>query len=352
MKYHYLRPRKHSELFIADKTDRNAVIDNLIKLRAYLSEKLPEKKLSGNLLLATWNLREFGNTKYGGRMVESLYYIAEIISRFDLVAIQEVRGDLTEFDKILSILGEDYAVYTSIVTSGRSGNNERQAFVYDRRTVRFEDIAGQLVLPGTKTGPSEQFARAPYVIRFQAGWIKFDVATVHIYFGKDTKSSPQYKRRVKEIKQLVDYFSNQYEKDNGKNINNMFLLGDFNIEDTKSDTYKAATSARFAVPDSILLGELPGTNRKKDKMYDQILYKSNFDDIIFGKAGVLDVYEGVFQDLSEYASRIAKHDTGKEITSKNFNDFVTYQISDHLPLWIEMKTDRADDYLKFLKKQV
>ena len=90
MNYYYLNALGEQPLYIEDKKDRDAVIDNIIRLREQLNDKkagIPEKKLTGNLILGTWNLRELGNTKYGGRMPESLYYIAEIISRFDLVAI-------------------------------------------------------------------------------------------------------------------------------------------------------------------------------------------------------------------------------------------------------------------------
>ena len=65
--------------------DRARIIAGLSSLRAGLN-KLPSKG-PGNFLLATWNIREFGGTKYGGRINDSFYYIAECISRFDLVAV-------------------------------------------------------------------------------------------------------------------------------------------------------------------------------------------------------------------------------------------------------------------------
>jgi hypothetical protein len=46
------------------------------------------------LLLATWNLRELGGAKSGGWEKEPLFYIAEIMSRFDMVAVQEARDNL------------------------------------------------------------------------------------------------------------------------------------------------------------------------------------------------------------------------------------------------------------------
>ncbi len=349
MNYFYLNPVKEQLLFIEDKKDRNAVIDNIISLRQALSDKdkgIPEKRLSGNLILGTWNIREFGNNKYNGRMVESLYYIAEIISRFDLVAIQEVRDNLGDFNSILRLLGSDWGVFTSVVTEGVSGNKERLAFLYDKRTVSFRNIAGQIVLPPGGQA-SKQFARSPYVIRFQSGWLKFDICTAHIYYGKATKSSPEYKRRVKEIKDIVTFFDKYYVQK--REANNIFVLGDFNIEDTESDTYKAATSSpAFAIPDAILKERLRGTNVKGDKIYDQILYHNRFNDISFKNAGIFDFYNTVFDSPDKYAERVEKH--YKKITAKTFEDFRTYQMSDHLPLWVEMSTDHTEGYLNNLKK--
>ena len=74
---------------IKDPVERKRVIDKLITLRAQLDKEIPEKTSFNSLLLATWNIRKFGE----GRMAESYFYIAEIISRFDLVAIQEVMGN-------------------------------------------------------------------------------------------------------------------------------------------------------------------------------------------------------------------------------------------------------------------
>ena len=46
--------------------------------------------------MGTWNLRNFDDDRfnYGPRLTESLYYITEIISRFDVIAFQEICVDL------------------------------------------------------------------------------------------------------------------------------------------------------------------------------------------------------------------------------------------------------------------
>src|SRR4051794_11284761 len=85
--------------------DQKRIAEGLIKLRAQLDRDLPRRTISDTLLLATWNIREFDSSKFGFRTSESLHYIAEVISRFDLVAIQEVREDLSALDEVQKMLG-------------------------------------------------------------------------------------------------------------------------------------------------------------------------------------------------------------------------------------------------------
>lgn len=97
--------------------------------------------------IATWNLREFGSGKYKGRDFEPIYYIAEIISHFDIITLQEVRSNLKEFDKLRKLLGPDWDYIATDTTDGSSGNDERMVFVFNRRKVQFTNIAGELTLP-------------------------------------------------------------------------------------------------------------------------------------------------------------------------------------------------------------
>ena len=113
----------------------------------------------------------------GHRTVEDLYYIAEIISRFDVLAVQEICENLDPLDKIMKILGYDYDYIVTDVTEGRSGNAERLGFIFDRNKVKFKGIAGELVLPENMLIMHEekrrQFARTPFICSFQSAWFKF-----------------------------------------------------------------------------------------------------------------------------------------------------------------------------------
>ncbi len=89
----------------ASKESERRIAEGLLKLKeAFQEVDLPRRNLSDTLLLATWNIREFDSTKYGVRGREPIFYIAEIVDRFDLVAIQEVREDLGQTKGRSSIL--------------------------------------------------------------------------------------------------------------------------------------------------------------------------------------------------------------------------------------------------------
>lgn len=126
---------------------------NLIDLRVQLDRDVPPKTVLERLLLATWNIQAFGTTN---RLEESYWYIAEILSRFDLIAIQEIKGDLSALDQVRALLGDWWDYIVTDVTEGSAGNNERLGFLFDTRKVEFGGIAGEIVLPPLKDALSHR----------------------------------------------------------------------------------------------------------------------------------------------------------------------------------------------------
>ena len=92
---------------IKDAAVRRRTIEGLQRLRLALAQELPTRTASDTPLLATWNIREFDSGKYGYREEEP-YYLAEILNRFDLIAIQEVRDGLYPLQKLCQLLGSDW----------------------------------------------------------------------------------------------------------------------------------------------------------------------------------------------------------------------------------------------------
>ena len=339
--------------------DRVRVADNLLSLRASLRNNVPRRTASETLLLATWNIRDFDSNKFkhGPRLPESFFYIAEILSAFDVVAIQEVGRNLYPLQRVLRILGPSWSYVVTDVTEGISGNSERMAFVYDRGKVLHRNIVGQVVLPQHHlVGEERQFARTPFYVAFQAGWFKFNLCAVHLYYGAD--SGEKLERRVQEIEGIAQFFARKAKKA----PENYILLGDFNIVSPEHRTRQALVDNGFVIPDE--LASIP-TNQFGTRYYDQIAFMANKDDIQLGasekNAGAYDLYRTLFKtgDWRTYfdllpAARRAKWDElpPEDADRQNYFRSIwrTFQMSDHLPLWVELKVDFGDRYLRKLKE--
>lgn len=341
--------------------DRKRIAQNLIALKSRLAVEVPAKT-ANSTLLATWNIREFDSAAYGARSLECLYYIAEIMSHFDLIAVQEVREDLAALKKLIRILGDgqwDYIV--SDVTEGKPGNRERMAFVYDRRSVSFSAIAGEIVMPpievkqGQKTlryDPAEQLYRTPYLCGFRTGWTHLLLCTVHILYGEDTASNPKRVAEIDRIAQLLAARARE-RSDNA----NVILLGDFNIYRPEDVTMKALTDAGFHIHES--LQQLPPSNTGSTaRFYDQIAMRKTGQNLeMTGQAGVFDFFKTVYrlEDEALYQGQMgaAYHTTSKGKPRKDKTGYYktywrTHQMSDHLPMWVQLKTDFSQDYLSAL----
>ncbi len=337
---------------------RNRVLRRLLDLRKQLDLIVPPTK-PDSLLLATWNIRDFDSNKFGNgpRLPETFHYLAEVISRFDLVAVQEINRDLTPLNRLMYLLGNDWNFIMTGVTEGSSGNDERMAYLFNTKRVRFTNLAGQVVLPKKDLVTEEglQFARTPYVASFQAGWFRFNLCTVHIYFGSE--SGAALERRVQEINKIAAHFKKLNQKEPGDYI----LLGDFNIVSPQHKTMEALKKNGFAIPD--LLKNFT-TNLARNKYYDQIAFKQSDKRLEFGQAGVFDFRTAVFRDEDfeayyDYMPPVLRdfHQKGKKKgqrrTKEEKKDYynkewITWQMSDHLLLWSELKVDFTNDYLKSL----
>lgn len=336
---------------IKDAKARKRTIEGLQRLRASLAAAIPAKSGTDTLLLATWNIRELDSGKYGHRPAEPYYYMAEILSRFDLIAIQEIRDSLYPLQQLQYLLGKSWDYIVTDVTLGTSGNSERMAYLFDKRKVSFTGLAAELVFP-TKKGVAAdpvQMARSPYIAGFRAGWAYLTLATVHIYYGKGIAVDP---RRLEEItafsKTIAKHASKlssapQYEPGKPPIPDNLIMLGDFNIFNRNDVTMEAIVKAGFRVPEE--LNAIPGSNVAKDKHYDQIAYYKKLNRLNpTGQAGIFDFYESVYRldDEEAYASERALK------PGRTFKDWRTYRMSDHLPMWIEFGIDDSEAYLASL----
>lgn len=107
---------------------RTRVAEGLAQLRRTITEGgVPRKTLDGDVLIASWNIRELDSAKYGGRLVDAFHYIAEIISHFDLIAVQEVRSDVSALDRVIGLLGSGLTDHSQKMTVAARAMAEKKA---------------------------------------------------------------------------------------------------------------------------------------------------------------------------------------------------------------------------------
>lgn len=430
---------------------RQRTIGGVQRLRSALSKHILENRRAdftgATVRIATWNIREFGGTKSGGRGLEDLHYIAEIIAHFDVVALQEVRGNLSQFGDLTRILGPDWDHLATDVTDGDAGNGERMVFLFNRRKAQFTNIAGELTLatgqkvtaffgerillgpdmrlklpPGTDFGTEhnarmestssgfkldrdiewpippgaslelpdgcslalvkntpvekisagraridvptptvsnpayrlrfpggsiddsfKQFARTPYLVSLQSGWLKVNLCTVHIYFG-DSDDPQMMEQRRAEIQALTDLLGARAKaelKADPENRTFTAVMGDFNIMRHDHVTMQALENSGFKVDDR--LKAIPGSNVEKDKAYDQIAFweperQRGYAKLEVVGAGVFDYFEQVYR-MDEAATY------RPDASASAYKQWRTYKMSDHLPMWIELRNDFSEEYL-------
>ena len=311
---------------------------NLLTLKLELDNAVPARTVDSTLLLATWNIREFGGNKSDGREAEPLYYIAEIMSHFDIIAVQEVRDNLDALDELMKILGGWWKYLVSDVTQGTQGNNERSAYIYDTRKLSFGGLAGELVPEMKKKDGKLQaefaFARTPYVAGFKAGWFKFTLCTQHFYYGEAKSDDPQ---RLEESKNVVRLLKKRMTaKDTW--ANNSILLGDFNIFSIKDKTFQAIEKEKFQIPAKI---KGTYTNAIQDKPFDQIAFlaKDVEKQLGLAKAGTFPFFNFVYrdEDWKTYQPNMSLNE---------YKQWRTFKMSDHLPLWVEIFVDFGGPYLE------
>ncbi len=338
------------------------VSSRLLTLRHDLNEVIQKDRKSNSLIIGSWNIRAFD----GGvpRMDESYHYIAEIIDHFDICAIQEVKSSLGPLKRLVKLLGPNWDYFVSDVSTHGGGNSERMAFVYNKNRVFFRNLIGEIVLSKEDLIAGEQIARSPFFASFQAEWFKFSLCSAHIIFGDDLSL------RAKEIGTIAESLVDRAKKEDQVHI----FLGDMNIEDKDDEIMAALKDSGMTVP------EFGGTNMGGDRWFDQIAFTEKgkatrktrllrhgkFDwrhavfgphpddappplspeDIASGKSRLsLNEYLNHYEPIVEEIRKTNKKDPFKDWT-KSYRRWTTDEMSDHLPIWIELEIDYSDDYLR------
>ncbi|MFQ5526751.1 MAG: endonuclease/exonuclease/phosphatase family protein [Thermoanaerobaculia bacterium] len=362
--YNDLRPdsdesRKDYALVFPEMTgvEKKRTIENLLVLRAGLDATVATKKSDRNVLIASWNIKEFGHTTQ--RLPEAFFYTAEILDRFDLVVVQEVKTGLEDLYRLMKLLGDDWSYLVNDITEGNSGNSERGAYLYNNKRIHFAGLAGEIVLWDalTQNASIQQLKRTPYLTGFRTGWKSFSLVNLHLHPG-DASDDIAYRRE--EVELLLAALETKTAAGTLWN-KNIIAAGDFNFYEgaSKDDpTLDLVRAAGFREVEGLRGVD---TNASQTEVYDRLFLTSNdyfkvaLDANGRENGGVFPIFDYVYKDGEEeiYKAYMLEQYTGNKdleapgkLTSYFKHPWRKNQMSDHFPIWFELITDSADSFLE------
>ncbi len=252
------------------------------------------------VLIASFNTLRLGKNK------KDYYQVSKVLSKFDLVGLQEVMNE--NGLKILKgnlekITGKKWEYHISEKPAGSGEYKEYFAYIWQKEKVSLKEPAGYY----QEEKPSD-FEREPYGVWFKAGEFDFVYVLAHSVYGKKERE------RILEASRYIlvyNFFRKMVplEKD-------VIIAGDFN---------------------------LPANNRGFRKLTvhpEQIEYVLNPDEDLttLGKKSLVNSYDNFFisrKHTKEFTGRYGVYNYIKN----NYEEIKTY-ISDHLPIYIEINTSK------------
>jgi endonuclease/exonuclease/phosphatase family metal-dependent hydrolase len=297
-------------------------LKNLAKHKA--ARKIPARS-ANKLLLATWNIANLGGQE---RREKDYTLIAEILSWFDIIGVQECKDNLSGLRQLKAQLPENYKV----IFSNSAGNDERMTYIWDSKKVSQLEKVGELFiplsdypfikLPNVKT-KFAGYDRCPFIATFKAKNFDFVLVNSHTYFGNSkTKESvtTSMERRALETF-CVARWAELRRKSKHAFSKNIIAVGDFNIPKAeKGDPiYDALTAKGMLLPEH---STKVFSNIKNDADYDQVAFLPGLKDRIRDN-GVFDFDTALFPALYKKNQKL-------------FAEYCKYYISDHRPKWVQI----------------
>ena len=255
----------------------------------------PAVREGQNIHIASFNIQVFGEKKIEKPAVMNV--LAEVVRRFDLVAIQEVRSVrddiLPRFLQMINSTGRHYDFVIG-PRMGRTNSKEQYAFLFDTASIEVDRRTMYSV-----GDPYDRMQRPPFVAHFRVRGP--DPKEAFTFTLVDMHTEPD--DTVRELNACADVF--KAVRNDGSDEDDVILLGDLNVDDKHFGD----------------LGRLPGiacaisgrpTNSRQTKQYDNIIFNRQATIEYTGRSGVFDLIREFNLTLDQ-----------------------ALEISDHFPIWAE-----------------
>jgi deoxyribonuclease-1-like protein len=254
--------------------------------------------------IAAFNIEAFGNTKAAKDYV--MVRLADIVRKFDIVAIQEIRSQ-NEYliPSFVALVNQPGRRYDHVIGPrvGRTISKEQYVYIFD--TDRIE-VDRQSVY--TISDPDDLLHREPLVATFMARGVNPDEAFTFTLVNVHTDPNQP------DLNQELDALAEVYRvvRRSVRQEDDVLLVGDFNADERHLQR----------------LGQLPGifptiagvsTNTRQNAQYDNIIIHQ--------------------PSTTEYTSRSGVFDV---MRNYNLNEQQALEISDHFPVWAEFSAYERD----------
>jgi endonuclease/exonuclease/phosphatase family metal-dependent hydrolase len=251
--------------------------------------------------ICSFNIQIFGAAKMA--KPEAAEILADIVSKADITAIQEVRSvNSGPVEQFMAMLPERYA-YILGPREGRSSSKEQYWIIYDSE--KFAVLAEE-----TWEDPDDIFERNPLAVYFQSAG-KFDFILINNHIQPSAASS-----EIAALPQAAAYYSALW------NDPDVLIMGDFNADGLYYDESMLAEIFPRKAYRIIIDNEVDTTLAPSDNTYDRIIITSAAAEDYAGNFGVIRFDEEYdFESLG--------------IGPK--------ELSDHYPVWAEFFMHRDSD---------
>jgi len=256
---------------------------------------LPAAKHTETIRVASFNLGSFGPEKSSNAAVMEI--LARIIREFDVVAVQELCSTRPEVLRNLMDLVNETGSHYAILMGPHvdpSSEAEQFAYIFDRATIQTDRGAAYVI-----DDPDGLLSRPPLVGWFRVRGLPEEEAFTFTLVNVDTCSDQTHF----ETRQLEAIFYKV--RDDGRNEDDLIMLGDFHLDDQKLGTLKEIPGILAAISGT-------PTDTQQTAQYDNLLFQLPATVEYTGRSGVFDF-------LREYNLTLEQ----------------ALQISDHLPVWAE-----------------
>ncbi len=252
--------------------------------------------------IASFNIQVFGNKKASKPYVMNT--LAEIVRKFDVVAVQEIRSkNQYLIPKFVQLINQDGRKYDHVIGPrlGDTTVKEQYAYLFDTERI---DIDHQSVY--TVGDPDRLLHRAPLVATFRTRGVDPDNAFTFTLVNTHTDPDdvPEELAALAEVYRVV--------RRSSRGEDDIILLGDLNTDDRRLGR----------------LGQLPSitpliagiwTNTRQSSQYDNLLIHQPSTSEYTGRSGVFDV-----------------------IRWFNLTQEQALEVSDHFPVWAEFSVYERD----------